>query len=1457
MDVKKSKKYLSKMILLSIWSLLVLHLCLAQQIEDNSETQYLFSFAQSKGPEVDSVLSASNFDVSIFSGYDYARFIYGVIPEDAATGGFEEMPENARKIYQRKSLEKIKYDNQSKLKVKNSKGNENISEIIFYVRDNQVDFSSKLIKTQINNGETVDVELVLPGRFNSFQFKDLKFDINKSLKIEDLPKGSEAMNKINIFRKNEVKAYAMDLAELNFTSGRYYDYAEGRELWKCKDWNFEQQICFGFWVKMMDLIPGTEYSFEISPVDPAYVEVFDTGSAIDVDIAALGNETLVLVWVDGDAGNHVSFEVWNTRGINLVDETDIDSTGDVNSAVAVTAINSTHFVVGWVDSPIDDLYHTGYTKTGVNFIANAALDTNVGVTSDVDVCGLGDRYAVINAGTDDSDADFWIRSNEGASLVAETAVDTTMSPGANNQNLVSCSLFNSNAWAYAYFDDADNDASVFIRALSGGAVGTVLDIDNNVGETGQVAVAGLRNNRYAYVYYDSGLQDIFMTVRSMSGTTHTTVLANTAIDTDAGTFSRVDVAEIEFSGSSYFAVAWFDQSDTTIKAGVYNESGSQITAPFTVTNTPTESYPIVSVTGTYSTLDFGLCNGTFAIAYTNSSGDAVFETYWYNATRWDGECSSVEDNVAPKLQIIGPANNTVNTTSLIIDFFYNVTDASAFVNCSLYINDELNQTKDIVSQGVVENLTTDLENGEYTWKITCIDRFGNSNTSAIYNLNVSVFFLSNDALDIDIDSLDLETLVMTWVSGEISNPVSFEVWNTNQTRLLSQVDVDTTGDTGSAVAVASVNTSHFVIGWVDSPVNDLMRIGYAIDGTNYLSNATLDANIGTISDVDVCQLGDRYAAVNANQADSDADFRIQSNTGVGLVGETAVDGATTPGANNQNLVSCSLFNSNAWAYAYFDDADNDASVFVRDLDGGAVGAALDIDTDVGETGQVAVAGLRNNRYAYVYYDSVLQDIFMTVRSMSGTTHTTVLANTAIDTDAGTESRVDVAEVEFSGSSYFAVAWFDQSDTTIKAGVYNESGAQITAPFTVSINPASPSTIVSVTGTHSGLGFGLCNGTFAVAYTNSSGMGVFRTYWYNSTTWNGTCPDYDAPNVTLQSPANNTLNKSSSIIYFEYLVTDRTVVSNCSLYINNVLNQTNDSITKDTNMGFVVNISNGVYTWKVGCTDSSGNIANSSSYNLNVSWYQPVIQRVSSTNTVMLNPGSTKRVECNATVYEGNGAIDILNVSASLFRSNTSLFDSEDDNYHYTNSSCAALSSSGNMSNYTCSFQVQYYALNGSWNCTVVAYDVDYFSGVNTTTSFVEPLYALNLSTESLEYGDMSPGNTSIDKSINITNLGNMNINITVHGYGGDNSLTGAGYAMRCVSGENISVNNQRYSTLSGMNFNQKNQLTSLPVHLNLTMQKQTLSNTLIINNSYWQLYVPPMPSVTQCNGTIVFTVASP
>ncbi|MFC2134927.1 hypothetical protein ACFLTH_09940 [Bacteroidota bacterium] len=250
-------------------------------------------------------------------------------------------------------------------------------------------------------------------------------------------------------------------------------------------------------------------------------------------------------------------------------------------------------------------------------------------------------------------------------------------------------------------------------------------------------------------------------------------------------------------------------------------------------------------------------------------------------------------------------------------------------------------------------------------------------------------------------------------------------------------------------------------------------------------------------------------------------------------------------------------------------------------------------------------------------------------------------------------------------------------------------------------------------------------------------------------------------------------------------------------------------------------------------------------------------------TITLNAGLTRLITCNITIRDYNGWNDTTNVNATFWDNTTvGAGDPDDDNNHYSNSSCTRMSNDGQyVSNWDCSFNVWYHANNGSnWVCNATAKDTytnstnNYTdSGYNVTT--INSLYALNV-TSLIDYGDMAAGDTSTASEIaNITNFGNMDINISLYGWGGNNlsDTTYSGLSFVCEIG-NISVENERYSLTDQSWLSMTNLTNESTLIQGLTMPQRTASE--VVNTTFWRLYVPPAP-FGQCNGTIVFAAEIP
>jgi hypothetical protein len=238
--------------------------------------------------------------------------------------------------------------------------------------------------------------------------------------------------------------------------------------------------------------------------------------------------------------------------------------------------------------------------------------------------------------------------------------------------------------------------------------------------------------------------------------------------------------------------------------------------------------------------------------------------------------------------------------------------------------------------------------------------------------------------------------------------------------------------------------------------------------------------------------------------------------------------------------------------------------------------------------------------------------------------------------------------------------------------------------------------------------------------------------------------------------------------------------------------------------------------------------------------------------IILSAGSTRFVNCTVIATDSESVDNIINASATFYYYLNDSSDPDNNMVHYTNSSCTLVSTTSTNKTFLCGFDVYYYANNGTWNCNATVYSSvsDSPSAINFT--IIDPLYAINI-TDGMIFGNTEPNLASTELQVNMTNLGNMPINVSVLGYAIN---IGDGYAMNCSDGTNLSVNATRYSLDTSI-FSTKTMLTASEQQLPLTIQKP-LSLSPVLNNTYWQIMPEPyIGSVSRyCGGYVIFSAES-
>ncbi len=238
----------------------------------------------------------------------------------------------------------------------------------------------KDLKIIDKNGKNIDKELtseqgnikVVPkkGPLKKIMFKNFELD-DSTLRIDDVPENIPAPGNMSW-----VSVYAIDPSDLDFTSALVTVVASGNSLYKCAAWNFDSRTCTdGNWKLLRtDLVPGEDYTFTITPDDPAFGEANlaiinvqsypELGGNWTVDFTTFGKAPLTITatngttWDDLDetgdlrflemkCGNTTLSPLWKDNQKEVfVPNFQCDETASITSKVLTAASHTLEFTFG-------------------------------------------------------------------------------------------------------------------------------------------------------------------------------------------------------------------------------------------------------------------------------------------------------------------------------------------------------------------------------------------------------------------------------------------------------------------------------------------------------------------------------------------------------------------------------------------------------------------------------------------------------------------------------------------------------------------------------------------------------------------------------------------------------------------------------------------------------------------------------------------------------------------------------------------------------------------------------------------------------------------------------------------------------------------------------------------------------------------------------------------------------
>jgi parallel beta-helix repeat protein len=196
-------------------------------------------------------------------------------------------------------------------------------------------------------------------------------------------------------------------------------------------------------------IYNTNGTLEVSPVEADAAA--GTSDHTSVGAAAFNSTHFVIGWCD-NADTDIKFSIYDSGGNLIAGPIITDAAVGVSHSVSVSALNSTHFVIGWFDDVDEDATFSIYDSGG-NLIAGPTdADAAVGSTSrSVSVSALNSTHFVIGwCDNADTDIKFSIYDSGGNLIAGPTIAGVTVGVSYS----VSVSALNSINFVIGWYDNA-------------------------------------------------------------------------------------------------------------------------------------------------------------------------------------------------------------------------------------------------------------------------------------------------------------------------------------------------------------------------------------------------------------------------------------------------------------------------------------------------------------------------------------------------------------------------------------------------------------------------------------------------------------------------------------------------------------------------------------------------------------------------------------------------------------------------------------------------------------------------------------------------------------------------------------------------------------------------------------------------------------------------------------------
>jgi len=564
---------------------------------------------------------------------------------------------------------------------------------------------------------------------------------------------------------------------------------------------------------------------------------------------------------------------------------------------------------------------------------------------------------------------------------------------------------------------------------------------------------------------------------------------------------------------------------------------------------------------------------------------------------------------APSIILVNPDNESTSSSG-IVNFQFNVTDAiDPNLNCSIYVNNSIDSNLSATSGVTTFQDSSLLNDGPNYWYVNCTDDSGYSGISetrlvtveeppTVFLNNTNMTYHQGNSFTIQFtpyDNTDIDSCT-SYLNGVANDTVSsgISLGSVNNLEVEGLADGRYTYYINCSDSYGLSAYSEENVMFIDNNAPDIIAY-YPLGIDVYTSNITFEFEaIDELSEFLVCNLTIDSVVVDANFALANATNASRNISGI-LDGYrewnvTCWDNATNtnttsifnftkytaPGISLISPPNASWVNTSSFNFTYFPQDDEGFSK-----------TELIINGSVYMENQTVVTSGANNSFEVTLAEG-RYNWSVNVTDITSMVGESEIWEVYVDTTA--------PQVDFIYPPESATV--DNNNVTFTFNITENLDDSISCNLSVDGD-------IEFTGE-------LVNGTNIVPILLVDGA-------HN---WNTTCVDdagnynssiiynftvYAPPKIYLDSPANNILTTNSTI-NFGYTPVDALGLTNCSIYIDGELNQTDSGVIKNVINNFTVpGVSEGLHNWSVECTDTDSNINMSLYRNFSRDLTPPFIQ----------------------------------------------------------------------------------------------------------------------------------------------------------------------------------------------------------------------------------------------------------